>query len=117
MVEFTVPAPLPSSETPNTALEVWNVADTVLNASRVTVQVAPAPAHAPPQPMKVPPADGTAVSFTLLPDAKLALQVPGQAIPEGTEVTLPEPLTVRPSAKPPGLPKPAEMTGESLVIG
>jgi hypothetical protein len=53
-----------------------------------TVQPA-VPVQAPLQPAKVDPAAGAAVRLTLVPFAKLALQVVPQLIPAGTEVTVP----------------------------
>jgi hypothetical protein len=43
--------------------------------------------------VKLCPDDGVAVSVTLVPDAKLALHAVPQLMPEGAEVTDPEPLT------------------------
>ena len=59
----------------------------------VTTQ-GPVPLHAPPQPVNVVPAAGVAVSVTVLPLAKLALQVPPQLIPAGLLMTVPVPLPV-----------------------
>jgi len=64
-----------------------------------TTQV-PVPLHPLPlQPPKVDPADVVAVNVTVVPDAKLKLQVVPQSIPAGLLVTVPSPnpalLTVR----------------------
>src|SRR5205823_14797810 len=72
---------------------------TALLRSRVMVQV-PVPEQPPPvQPVKVEPAAGVAVSVTVVPLAKLAVQVAPQLIPAGELVTVPLPvpalLTVR----------------------
>ena len=71
---------------------------TVRAALIVTWQVVAVPEHAPPQPVKVLPVPGAAVSVTVVPDAK----VPGQAVwvrpavvgvvhdtPDGDELTVP----------------------------
>ena len=60
----------------------------------VTVH-ADVPLQAPLQPAKYAPFAGTAVSFTTLPDAKEAVQVPGQLIPAGLLVTVPVPVPAR----------------------
>jgi hypothetical protein len=65
----------------------------------VTLQL-PLPVQpAPLQPLKVKPLFGVAVSVTLLPCAKLLLQVVPQLMPAGDELTLPEPLRITFSAK------------------
>lgn len=62
----------------------------------VTVQ-ALLPEHAPPQPLKVEPLAGRAVSVTAVPPAKLAEQVlPQLLMPAGLELTVPLPLTLTP---------------------
>ena len=60
-------------------------------ASIVKVQV-PVPVQAPLQPAKLLPADGLAVSVTLVLALKFAEQVAPQSIPAGLLVTVPEPL-------------------------
>jgi hypothetical protein len=80
-----------SSEIP--AVPTENVGVTVVLASRVTVQV-PLPVQVPDHPEKVVPVEGTAVNTTLAPLVKSAVQVPGQSIPAGLLVTVPEPLPV-----------------------
>jgi hypothetical protein len=64
----------------------------------VTLQLPP-PAHAPPQPLKLEPLAGVAVSVTALPLAKLAEQVLPQLIPAGLELTVPLPLLLTLSVK------------------
>jgi hypothetical protein len=71
-----------------------NVAVTALVLVIVTVHVGAVPAHAPPQPLKVAPAAGVAVSVTEAPDGMFALQAAPplpQLIP--VPVTWPLPLT------------------------
>jgi len=60
----------------------------------VTLQ-APAPLHAPDQPVKSELGSGWAVNETTVPWGKLAVHVPPQSIPEGALVTLPEPAPWR----------------------
>ena len=68
------------------------VAVTLCAAFIVTVQE-PVPEHPPPvQPVKVEPPEGVAVSVTLVPLVKVALQVDPQLIPAGLEVTVPVPV-------------------------
>jgi hypothetical protein len=52
----------------------------------------PVPLQAPLQPVNVEPAAGVALRPTLVPLAKLALQVEPQLIPPGLEATIPEPV-------------------------
>jgi hypothetical protein len=59
----------------------------------VTWQV-PVPLQAPLQPPNVEPPVGVGVRVTTVLKAKLALQVPGQLIPLGEELTVPAPLPV-----------------------
>src|ERR1700722_4639073 len=80
-----------SSEIP--AVPTENVGVTVVLGPRVTVQV-PLPVQVPDHPEKVVPVEGTAVNTTLAPLVKSAVQVPGQSIPAGLLVTVPEPLPV-----------------------
>jgi hypothetical protein len=69
---------------------VSNSAVTVAAALSVTTQVS-VPLHAPDQPAKVDPEAAAAVSVTCVPLAKFELHVPGQLMPEGLLVTVPEP--------------------------
>jgi hypothetical protein len=55
----------------------------------VTGQVEECPLQAPPHPTKFE-FSGVSVSVTCVPAEKLALHVPGQLIPEGLLVTVPE---------------------------
>lgn len=63
---------------------------TEVAALRVTTQV-DVPVQAPDQPVNVDPEAAVAVSVTCVPLAKFEVQVPGQLIPEGLLVTVPEP--------------------------
>src|SRR5438067_1438116 len=90
-VLVTVPVPAPTVVTVRTKLGV-NVAVTAVAAVRVTVHV-PVPVHAPPlQPVKADPAAGVAVSVTTVPSSKVDEQTPGQPMPGGLLVTVPEPV-------------------------
>jgi hypothetical protein len=60
------------------------------SAASVTWQPA-APVQAPDHPVKVVPAKGDADNVTGVPGAKVALQVPGQEMPRGVELTAPWP--------------------------
>src|SRR5207247_9123426 len=68
------------------------VAVTAVVAVRVSVQ-GPVPVQAPPlQPVKTDPAAGVAVSVTTVPSSKVDEQTPGQPMPGGLLVTVPEPV-------------------------
>jgi hypothetical protein len=54
----------------------------------------PVPLQAPPQPVKLHPAAGVALSATCVPVAKLALHVEPQLMPDGELVTVPPPVTL-----------------------
>ena len=70
------------------------MAVTDLIAFTVTVQVS-VPEHTPPlQPVKVEPAEGEAVSVTLVPFGKANEQVEPQSMPAGLLVTVPLPAPV-----------------------
>ena len=71
-----------------------NVAVTDFDAFMVTEQV-PVPVQAPLQPANMEPEAGLAVRVTAVPVLKLALQVPGQSIPLGLLVTVPDPVPAR----------------------
>jgi hypothetical protein len=74
--------------------------DTLCAVFIVTTQL-PVPLHAPPQPEKVEPLPGAAVSVTWVPGANVALHVVvGQLIPEGELETVPFPVTVVDKASP-----------------
>lgn len=66
----------------------------------VIVQAA-VPAQAPSQPAKVEPVAGVAVSVTVAPEAKFAVQSALQAIPAGLLVMVPVPVLLTVSAKVP----------------
>src|SRR5947209_10843205 len=55
---------------------------------------APGPLHAPPQPAKLEPLRAAAASDTLVPACTVMLQLPGQSMPAGLDMTRPEPLPV-----------------------
>ena len=92
---LTVPVPVPEVVTVRTGEEpALKVAATEVSPLIVTWQL-PAPLHPPPlQPVNVDPEAGFAVSTTCTPLANFALQVPGQLIPLGLLVTVPDPLGV-----------------------
>jgi hypothetical protein len=91
-VLVTVPEPVPAVVTDNAKLTRLKVAVTDWAAFIVTVQL-PVPVQAPPlHPAKVEPVAALAVSVTLVPPPKLALHVPGQLMPAGVLVTVPEPV-------------------------
>jgi hypothetical protein len=89
----TWPAPMPASATVRVAGNAVKLADTPSAACIVTMQV-PVPLHAPPHPAKVEPPAGAAVNITCVPDWKLALQMDPQLIPDGSLVTVLEPVPV-----------------------
>jgi hypothetical protein len=89
----TVPDPLPATVTDKAKVTVLKVAVTAWAALIVTVQV-PVPVQALLQPAKVEPVAGISVKVTLVPLGKFALQVPGQLIPVGALVTVPDPLPI-----------------------
>jgi hypothetical protein len=94
----TAPPELPTTETERACTKLWvNVAATLCDEFIVRVQV-PVPLHAPPQPVKVQSFAGVAVRVTCVPEAKFALQVVGQLMPEGELVTVPLPLSPTVSA-------------------
>ncbi len=89
------------------------VAVAVSAAVSVTVHAA-VPEHAPLHPSNVKLVPGVAVSVTCVPEAKFAVQVPGQLMPAGVLVTVPEPepadVTVRATLEPPPGPGPPPLT-------
>src|SRR5438046_4289667 len=90
-VLMTVPAAAPAVVTVRTEFGV-KVAVTALVAVSVRVQ-GPMPEQAPPlQPVKTDPAAGVAVSVTTVPSSKVDEQTPGQPMPGGLLVTVPEPV-------------------------
>lgn len=68
-----------------------NVAVTLRARLIETVQV-PVPEQAPLQPVKLDPVDAAAVSVTVVPAAKVPLQLLLHAMPPGEDVTTPEPV-------------------------
>ncbi len=87
----TVPVPVPFLLTVKVVPPDVKVAVTVWLPFIVTTQ-GPVPLQAPPQPRKVAPPAGVAVSVTVLPLAKLAAQSVPHAMPAGSLVTVPSPL-------------------------
>jgi hypothetical protein len=97
--DVTVPVPVPARATLNVAGLRVKVADTDC-APDIETEQAPIPEQPPPlQPAKVDPDAATAVSVTVVPEGKPALQVAPQLIPAGVDVTVPEPLPARPTVK------------------
>jgi hypothetical protein len=86
-LEVTVPVPLTLTVNPGAP----KFAVTVPAALMATLQDGAAPQGAD-QPRNDEPAAGVAVSVTVLPYAKLALQVAPQLMPAGTDVTVPAPV-------------------------
>ncbi|CAH1387829.1 hypothetical protein NTGM5_70119 [Candidatus Nitrotoga sp. M5] len=71
---------------------VEKIAVTFRGAFIATEQVSLVPLHAPLQPEKIEPEAGVAVSVTLAPWVKGALQLVPQLIPSGDDITVPLPL-------------------------
>ena len=96
-LELTLPsaAPKPVLLTVRTTRCKSNVAVTVLAAVIVTVHVAPVAASHPIQLAKVDPAAGAAVSVTVLLLSYVSEQSVPQLIPDGLDVTVPEPAPAR----------------------
>jgi len=90
----TVPEPVPDRATFSTGAlaTTLKVAVTFSLALRVTAQVGPLLQLAPAQPAKVEFAAAVAVRVITVPDAKLALHVVPQLMPEGLLVTVPWPV-------------------------
>src|SRR3954452_2341899 len=65
-----------------------------VSSSGISLHTACSPEHAPPQVYKAAPVPGSAVSVTVDPEMKLAVQVVGQSMPDGTLVTLPSPARI-----------------------
>jgi hypothetical protein len=89
---LTVPLPLPARVTVNVATVRLNVAVTDVFADSFTVQ-GPVPLHVPPDhPPNTELVPAVAVSVTVVPLLKLALQAVPQLIPAGLLVIVPVPL-------------------------
>src|SRR5258705_9783005 len=96
-VLVTVPVPVPLRETVSgncVTGVVVNAASTLAAAFRVTLQL-PVPEHAPVQPVNVEPEAAVAVSVTLAPWLKFAVQVAPQLTPAGVLATVPVPVPLR----------------------
>lgn len=92
-IEVTVPEPVPVRVTVRESGVGLKVAPTLFAALMVTVQVFAVPMHAPDQPVKVEPVTAAAVSVTMVPSSKVAVQSPVvQSMPAGFELTRPEPV-------------------------
>ena len=92
--ELTVPDPVTATLNMNCALLTGlKLAVTLLAAFIDTVHVVVLPMHAPPHALKTYPAAGAAARATLVPALKFALHAVLQLIPEGDDVTLPDPVT------------------------
>jgi hypothetical protein len=90
-VPVTVPLPVPAPVT--VTVVRLKVALTDCAEFMVTEQ-APVPVQAPPQPAKADPAGAAGVSVTTVPCVKENVQVPGQLIPAGALVIVPDPVPV-----------------------
>jgi hypothetical protein len=88
---LTVPAPAPLLVTDRVTGSRLKVAVTAVAWVTVTAQV-PVPEQAPLQPAKDEPAEGAAVSVTVVPEVTDCEHVAPQLIPAGVPVTVPEPL-------------------------
>jgi hypothetical protein len=86
----TLPAPVTDTVSWTLLVPPVNVAVTAFDALKVTVQVGVVPVHAPPQPAKVAPVDGVAVSVTVEFAAWFALEQVVAPLPQ----LIPLPLTV-----------------------
>jgi hypothetical protein len=99
--EVTAPLPVPERATVSVCALgpwAWKLAVTLRDADIVTVQ-APVPEQSPPQPEKVDPAPGEAVSATTVPLANEAEHVDPQLIPAGEDDTEPLPVPLRLTAR------------------
>src|SRR5438093_104832 len=88
----TVPVPVPALLIVRRAERGWNVAVTIWAPVRVTVHCAPRTLPQPVQLARLELESGVAVSTTDAPLVKLAEHVAPQLMPDGTLVTVPEPL-------------------------
>lgn len=95
-LDVTVPVPVPAFVTVKSCGEP-KLAKTPRAPFIVTVHV-PVPVQSPLQPRKFEPPLGVAVSVTIVPSAKFALQVGSQLMPAGLEATLPTPFPPTPTS-------------------
>ena len=79
-------------EGPGPGASFVNVAVTERSPRTGTVQVLALPEHAPPQPVNEEPLLAAAVNSSGVESRKPEEQVPPQSIPEGFDVTVPEPV-------------------------
>lgn len=86
------PPPPPAADVPPEDPDAVKVAVTLRAWVMGSEHVVASPVHAPCQPAKADPLAGTAVSVTVAPEAKDAVQVAPQLMPEGADVTVPDPL-------------------------
>ena len=91
--EVTVPSPVPVLVTISELLRA-NAAFTVVSLVTVSMQ-APVPTHEPLQPTNVDVPAAAAVKASVEPWSTVSVQVPGQLMPAGVEVTAPVPLPAR----------------------
>jgi phage tail protein X len=96
-VLVTLPVPVPANVTVNGKTRL-KIAVTDSAAPMITEQV-PVPVQAPLQPTKEEPVVALAVSVTVAPAPKFAVQVLGQVIPAGLLVTLPLPVPANVTVK------------------
>lgn len=89
--EVTRPLPTPEKRTESGSETVVNVAVTLTTSCTVTVH-APMPEHAPLQPANAEPEAAIGQSVTTVRVSYIALQVAPQLMPDGVEMTVPEPL-------------------------
>lgn len=87
-----VTVPLPETVTLTWAGKELKVTETDWFPESKTLQ--DCPLHAPPKPANWNPEAAVALSATVVPTLKLAVQVPGQLIPPGLLVTVPLPVVV-----------------------
>ncbi len=91
--DVTVPVPDPVLLTARVYAGT-NVAVALRAALMVTAQVVLVPEQSPDQPVKIEPVAAVAVSVTVAPSPKEALQVPPQLMPAGVDATVPLPAPV-----------------------
>src|SRR5690348_9150368 len=99
-LDVTLPLPVPPNDTPSVHEDGGggsNVAVTVRDALMVAVHVPVALLHAPVHPANVLAPLGAAVSVTTVPAGNVVVQVVGQLMPAGLEVTTPLPAPAVPT--------------------